>query len=167
MIFPTSDRCLRAGNIPHCPAPQLTGQTREKESECRHIPISVGICGQGGCSERSLHTQAGEAGWKMWSSTEITLTEKDEMQPSAMLPYPLLCAVPGRSSSTQTGQILSLMRRTKGHFCNSILLSLISHRRAEKLGHNREKDFPRLPGRHLPTSHCHQVHLGCFGADSM
>lgn len=70
-------------------------------------------------------------------------------------------------ASTQMGQTLSLMRRTKGHFCKSILLSLISHWRAEKLGCGGEKDFPRLPGRHLPTSHCHQVHFGCFSEDSV
>jgi len=133
-----------------------------------HSCINGYLWVRGGCSAHSLHTHSGEACSNTWSSTELRWTERDEMQASVMLSHPLLSAGPGEiPPSTRMGQTLSLTRRTERHFYWSILLSLISHWRSEKLGHSGEKDFPCLPGKHLPTSHCHQLHSGSFNGDSM
>lgn len=81
------------------------------------------------CSAHSHHTLAGKAGSSAWSSTGVRRTEREERQVPSMLAHPVLSASLGRflsRSCQQTAQTLSWMRRTTGHFCKRVLLSLIS-----------------------------------------
>lgn len=94
------------------------------------------------CSAHSRHTVTGKAGSSTWSCTEVRRTGREERQVPSMLAHPVLSASLSRSlsrSCQQTAQALSWMRRNTGHFYKRVLLSLISHRRAEKLRHSGEK----------------------------
>lgn len=123
--------------------------------------------GKGGCSAHSPHTHSGIAGWNTRSSTEVRWTEREGMEMSAMLAYRVLSAGPGRSLPAHKWvRPFPWWKELRDSFARVFCFPWFSHWRAEKLGHGGEKDFPRFPGRHLPTSHCHQVHFGCFNGGS-